>query len=104
VSDIRREPVRIADLAARNNVIADQTFEDQVIVGPAVLVPIGPVNIEECTLPGPVERFIWILPPQRVFGPIGIQNCTFRRCTFLPSVGFAANAAFREKVIGDLLR
>lgn len=96
--------LKIANLAALDNVISDQVIEDQVILGPAVLVPIGPVSIEECTLPGPVEQFVWLLPPQRVFGPIGLQNCTFRRCTFLPSVGFAANEEFRRKVIGDLLR
>jgi hypothetical protein len=99
----KRELVRIAD-EAQNSWIVGQTFEEKEIVGPAVLVPAGEFNFEDNAIPGPIEHFVWLLPDHPIFGPIGVRDCTFRRCTFQPSVGIAGDQQLVERFLGDLLR
>jgi hypothetical protein len=100
-----RPTVKIADLAGKDGFIRGRTFEDRTIVGPAVLVVVSGGGMHDCSFPNaPVEQFVWLLPDHPVLGPIGLVDCTFRRCTFDGTVGFAGNAEFRAKVIADLAR
>jgi hypothetical protein len=96
--------VKIADLADGEGWVIGQTFEDCEIDGPAVLVPSDNITIEACKFPGPFERFAWPLPDRPVFGPVGLRDCTFRRCTFTHRVGIASSEEFLNKLGLDLLK
>lgn len=97
------QEVKIANFADGQNRIHGRVFEDRVIVGPAVLVLLRNNTIEECSFPGPWEQFVWLLPDHAVFGPIGLEGCTFRRCRFDDTVGLAGDERLRQQVLDDVL-
>src|SRR5205809_814255 len=75
--------VRIADRAGINSIIENATFDDDLIVGPAVLAPLERVTIEGCQFDGtPDSIFIEVAEGRLVLGVIGMKNVTFRRCEF----------------------
>lgn len=75
--------IRIIDRAGINSAIENQTFENALIVGPAVLAPILNTTIADCTFDGdPDSIFIEVAENRRVTGIIGLVNTTFRKCEF----------------------
>lgn len=99
------ETIRITDLATTSHVISDQEFINCLITGPAVLAPIQQTTISNCSLSGPPDEILWPMPPTqsgRVFGAVGLVNCTFERCRF-EGIGFAGPAEFLEQMRSNLL-
>jgi len=71
------------DKAGLNSLIENETFENALIVGPAVLAPLERVTIEGCLFDGtPESIFIEVPEGRRVLGVIGLRNTAFRKCEF----------------------
>lgn len=79
----RDRTIRISDLAGDDDILRDKTFEDCTIIGPAVIAPLGVGLLKDCTFEAHPDTFlIPIHTPRGVVGPIGLEGCVFRRCTF----------------------
>lgn len=80
----RNMAVRLADLAVTETVIRGVTFENCVLLGPAVLVLLGSSAITGSTLEGDPDGVVWEIPPEReqVIGAIGLEDCQVVGCTF----------------------
>lgn len=80
------EVTRIADVVGIDSTVRDATFENTLLVGPAVLAPIGNVTISDCSFGGdpgaPDALFIEVPEGKRVMGVVALVNVTFRRCRF----------------------
>jgi hypothetical protein len=73
--------IRISDEVDENGLIEGQTYEDAVIVGPAIVVPLDDVTLDSNT---------WVIDPNGLFiefpegksiqGAIGLRRVTIRRC------------------------
>ena len=92
--------IRIADLARESVTIEGHTFEDCNIYGPAVVFPGHEVNIADCAFESdlrgfPDNIFIVIKEDRKLYGVIGLKECTFRRCTF-HRIAIVCNPAFKE--------
>jgi hypothetical protein len=75
--------IRLVDKVGINSAIENATFENALIVGPAVIAPIEKTTIIDCTFDGdPDSIFIAGLEGRRVTGIIGLINTTFRKCEF----------------------
>jgi hypothetical protein len=74
--------IRIADLSLDQGVLRGRTFEDKVIVGPAMFVFSGAVTFDSCKFGGAREDVVVEVPVgrRRVVGAIGLKDCVFRRC------------------------
>jgi hypothetical protein len=99
---IRNEVIRLPELAVTEPIIKDADFDNCLILGPAVVVPLG-VNFVSSTFEGDPEALFWEVPKNRqnVVGAIALLNCTFNKCRF-SGVGIAgprdALEQFREAV------
>lgn len=99
------QTIRITDLATTNPVVSDHEFTNCVISGPAVIAPIQQTTISNCSLGGPSDEILWPMPPSksgRVFGAVGLVNCTFERCRF-EGIGFAGTPEFLDQMRTSLL-
>lgn len=99
------QTIRITDLATTNPVVSDHEFTNCVISGPAVIAPIQQTTISNCSLGGPPDEILWPTPPSqsgRVFGAVGLVNCTFERCRF-EGIGFAGPPEFLDQMRTNLL-
>lgn len=96
--------VRLADLVVTSDEIADATFEDCVIVGPAVVMGFG-TAMTECVWPADPLTVIWPLTPNRpaVLGAIPLVRCRFIRCRF-ERVGLALDEADAAQLRDDFRR
>jgi hypothetical protein len=86
----RNEVIRISDLATTTDVVASMTFENCVITGPAVLVPLAGTQFISSAFEAPdPESMLWEIAPTRRYtvGAIGLLNCVFRGCRFT-RIGF----------------
>lgn len=82
-------------------VIEGRRFENCLIEGPAVLLPLEGCNFDGCNM-GDAHgdpRNLMLSPqgPQRVTGPIPFKNCQFINCNFL-GVGFTGSPAFLDNM------
>jgi hypothetical protein len=87
------ERLRITDYVDKDGVVRGMTFEDKEIVGPAVLAPIGEgTRVSGCMFPHPPSAFVWEIPAGTTkYGLVGLVDCTFHRCTFSATIGFAVD-------------
>jgi hypothetical protein len=93
-----RQEVRLALEADADGLIEGRVYEDAVILGPAVLVPIEDVTLDfNRFVVQPEGLFLEVPEGQTIQGGIGLRHVTFRRCEF-HNVAFAATA----KVIAEL--
>jgi len=75
--------VRLVDLVGVDSILRDQTFEDALIVGPAVIAPLERVTMQNCSFSGDENSlFIEVQPDRSVIGVIGLIATTFKRCRF----------------------
>ncbi len=92
------EEVRIADQADGDGTIQGRVYEDCLINGPVVLVPVGGANeFPDCEFPWAQTDYIgspnqfWGIPPRSGgYEPVFLIDCTFRRCRFDATVQFEA--------------
>lgn len=90
--DFYSQVVRVSDLAVTGPVIEGYTFENCLVLGPAVVAVLSDVSFESSqwvTDPGESSESLWweVDEGHRV-GAIGIRNCSFVGCVF-QGVGFA---------------
>lgn len=82
-------------------VIENRRFENCLIEGPAVLLPLEGCNFDGCNMGDSHgdPRNLMLSPqgPRRVTGPIPFKNCQFINCNFL-GVGFTGAPAFLDNM------
>lgn len=86
---------------AGSMIVENRRFENCLIEGPAVLLPIEGCNFDGCDM-GDAHgdpRNLMLAPQgaQRVTGPIPFKNCQFINCRFL-GVGFTGSPAFLDNM------
>ena len=86
-------------------VIEGRRFDNCLIEGPAVLLPLEGCNFDGCNM-GDAHgdpRNLMLSPagPQRVTGTIPIKDCKFIRCRFL-GVGFTGPQSFLDGMVAGL--
>lgn len=93
--------VVLTDLVGVPPVILDTEFEDCVLVGPALVAALGPLELSDSTLPN--GHFIWEFPAPEgeMVGVIGLGQCAIRRCRF-EGVGLAVPPGGREAVLARI--
>lgn len=75
--------IRLADEADENGLIEGRSYEDAVINGPALLVPIENVTLDaNMFVVDPNALFIEFPEGSPIQGGIGLRDVTFRRCEF----------------------
>lgn len=78
-------------------VIEGRVFEDVLILGPAVIVPLGNFEMTSCNWQGNVEGMFLHPETSWIEGAIGVKDCVFRRCTFR-KIGFTGG----EDILGKI--
>ncbi len=96
------EVFRANIMATRQPVIANKTFTNCVIEGPAVLLALSGVEFDACNL-GVINddpRSLLLMPMARnkVTGAIGFKDTLFRGCTFF-AIGYTGPDAFIDQMI-----
>lgn len=87
------EVVQIAQEANRRSLIENRRWDGALILGPAVLAPLGNVQISNSAFDAlPEALFIEVPEDRPVVGVIGLQNVVFNDCEFR-NVGIAGTAA-----------
>ncbi|MET4684033.1 hypothetical protein [Brevundimonas faecalis] len=86
---------------AGSMIVENRRFENCLIEGPAVLLPVEGCNFDGCNM-GDAHgdpRNLMLAPQgaQRVTGPIPFKNCQFINCRFL-GVGFTGSPAFLDNM------
>jgi hypothetical protein len=99
---VRDQVFRLVDLALVDTVIRKLRFENCLIVGPAVAVPLGGGSMLNCRFDGEPEAILWDFPVDVTkIGAIGLEECDFVECAF-QGVGFAGppefHSIFRDSV------
>jgi len=100
----RNTTIRISDLVVTTYALEDLIFENCVIMGPAVLLPLEGVAFNECGFDAPgAEWIIWRIDPGRpgVTGAIGVNRCEFHSCRFV-GIGIATSDAFYGQAIAGI--
>lgn len=83
---------RLTDEADAESWVIDRTFEDSLILGPAV-VTLEEVVFIRCAFVGPADSMLIEIPAgQRVQGIVGLRNVTFTDCVF-QDIAFLGTAA-----------
>lgn len=85
-SYISGQIIHLMDLLApgAKPIISNRTIEDCEIRGPAMIALLGGVTIADSGFDGDIDSlFVEIVAKRMIFGAIGLQNCTFRRCRFI---------------------
>lgn len=96
---------RIVDLLGPDGDLRGLHAEDCVLLGPAVIFPIGEFNATGCGWnagDGGVDALIWDIDPEKrkkIIGAIPVVDCTFVRCQFA-GVGIAASQEFITRFLG----
>lgn len=89
----RNQTVRVADLTVTNDVITRVTFENCVLVGPAVIVLMGGTSMQDSVWDGDSEAVLWPLGQREaVIGAVALVGCTIQSCRF-QRIGLAYPAA-----------
>jgi hypothetical protein len=74
-------------------------FEDCLIQGPVVIMPLGTPAFVECEFESP--HIFWVVTTDRpYFGVVGMRDCRFERCRFV-SVGIAASQEVIDQFLGS---
>ena len=89
-SSTEHNPERVVQISSllppgAGSIIRDRTFENIKFVGPAIISPMSNVSFEHCGfgLQNNLDELLWeITLPRFVVGVIGLERCTFRRCSF----------------------
>ncbi len=96
--------VYVVDLVKRGApgppVVANRTFEDVRLLGPAVVYVRNGAMIEcQFNYDGNLESILWEIQPHRtvITGAIVLLDCTFRRCEF-NGIGFAGEPNILAKM------
>ena len=75
--------VKLADEVDEKGLIEKRTYEDRVILGPAMLVPIEDVTFDSnAFVVDPKGLFVEFPEGRPIQGGIGLRHVTFRRCEF----------------------
>ena len=91
-------------LETRQPIIANRTFTDCLIEGPAVLLAVGGVDFDSCNLgvsPDPSSLMLRPVSPNKVVGAIGMKDCSFLRCQFY-AVGYTGPESFINAMLNSL--
>ena len=96
-AQIEGRSFRIVDLTGADRVIANKTFLNCTIYGPAVVVLVNGGELTDCSLGGPPDALLWSIDENRdwVIGAVAADNCSFIGCNF-QGVGFAGKPDFVE--------
>lgn len=81
----RRQTLRITDLTLVSDVLQGLRFEECLIIGPAIIVPISGTTIVNCQFDGPgPEAVFWPIDDDRsmIVGAIGARDVEFYGCRF----------------------
>jgi hypothetical protein len=90
--------IRLPDLAVVSNTLERLTFQNSVILGPAIIVPLGSTSIGNCNFEGDEEGLFWdVGDRQHLIGAIGLADCTIVGCRFT-GVGIAVRPEDRDMV------
>lgn len=83
-NQLRDRVVRLVDLAVVDDVIRGLRFTNCLVVGPAVIVPLGATSFVNSGFDGDQDSLLWELSPQRqsILGAIGVEDCSFAGCRF----------------------
>lgn len=95
--------VRLVDLAVVDNIVQDQLFKNCLILGPAVVHPMGGLRMASSTLGATdINHLLWRVAPDAPVpvGAIQLIDCSFEFCRFI-DVGFVATPAMLEGLQGD---
>ena len=86
----RNMALRVADLAVTDQIVRSVTFENCILIGPAVIALLGNASVSGCRLEGDLDAVIWEVPAARhtLIGAIGFQDCALVGCE-LKLLGFA---------------
>lgn len=95
------EVVRLADLSVTSDMVEGVTFQDCLVLGPAVVVPLGETRIENCSFAGTPDAIFWEVSEGRdlIIGAVGLSECKFDGCRF-ERVGFAGGRDILEALRG----
>lgn len=91
------EVVRIADLVVVEDAIVSATFENCLILGPAIVNTIGNTLFDACTFnipSGDVDDMV-IVAPKPVQGVVNVVDVVFQHCEFI-RVGFVGPEQMRQ--------
>lgn len=95
------EVVRVADLFTTQDVLDDLEFENCLLFGPGVVLPVG-AHFDSCSFEGTPASLAWPIPSGgMIVGAFVFRNARFYRCRFL-RLGFAGNETFRADFIKGL--
>jgi hypothetical protein len=100
---IRGTTVVISTLANPNSIVEGYTFEDCRIVGPAVLVMVRNTTIGESRFDADPNGMFWennAGQGVRITGAVGLQDCTFLRCTF-QNIGIGGRPDELRRIRGE---
>lgn len=97
--------MRLVEHVGPDLIVRGRYFVDQLIIGPAVLCPIGALRLTLCTFScDDLEHMLWEVPEGAVRqGCIGVADCMFEHCTF-EGIGFAGPAATLDLIRASLTR
>ncbi len=99
-SYFKDETIFLPDMARRRVVVKDRTFDDCDIYGPAVAAVMIGTDFIDCTFAeaGDRETLVWPPDMQRrgYLGVVGLENCIFRRCSFI-TVGLLADVNWPDE-------
>lgn len=100
-TDYENEVVRLADLTITGDTLVGYTFRNCLIIGPAVVLPMGETVITRSRFAGPRSEIFWVIEPDRpaVIGGVGFENCIVEECT-LDRIGFAGPSELRNSFPG----
>jgi hypothetical protein len=93
--------VVLTDLVGVPPVILNTEFDDCLLVGPALVAALGPLELSDSILPN--GHFVWEFPvPEgEMVGVIGLAQCAIRRCR-LEGIGLAVPPGGREEVLARI--
>ena len=101
------EVVRFVDLATTSPRVVGHTFENCLIVGPAVIALIDS-ELLGCTLGAEtnLEELLWIVDPENrpsIVGAVAAEKCRFVQCRF-QGIGFAGPKQLLASFYDDMTR
>ena len=82
---IRGRIIYLMDLIApgAKPIVSNRTIEDCEIRGPAMVILLGGVTVDDNTFDGNIDSlFVEVVENRVIFGAIGLRGCVFRRCRF----------------------
>lgn len=101
---IKNRSVRVGRLPLDGAKISGRTFENCMILGPAIIFGLDGTVFEQCRFgyEGKIETILWTVRKDRfIVGVVGFERCLFRMCDF-KMVGFCGTkeqiAHFKSQV------